>query len=240
MKKLTWYHELGFFSNPFSIKPAAFHNELMGYEQIITEINERVAESGILLISGKYGTGKTTVLKKIIAEFKGGKFKGKKVIYYNCNQSEKSIDFDRLLINAGGFFRKLFRIRKKGMVILLDEMQDMNKKDLSQVKKYYNEGFFKSAILVSKMEDIKLASELEKLIGENKFKLENIGKTEAVNIIRKRIGNLKFISDQNIIKIFNENNNLRAFLKNCEDVCRHAFENGDKAVTENHIKQILR
>ncbi|MBL7054645.1 hypothetical protein ISS05_02720 [Candidatus Woesearchaeota archaeon] len=59
-------------------------------------------------------------------------------------------------------------------------------------------------------------------------------------MIRKRIGNLKFISDKNIIRIFNKNNNLRAFLKNCEDVCRLAFENGDKEVTEKHIKKVLR
>ena len=64
MKKLTWYHELGFFDNPFSIKPAAFHNELMGYNQTIKEINKKVEESNIIFISGEYGTGKTTVLKK--------------------------------------------------------------------------------------------------------------------------------------------------------------------------------
>ena len=38
MKKLTWFHELGFYSNPFSIKPAAFHNELMGYEGQIAHL----------------------------------------------------------------------------------------------------------------------------------------------------------------------------------------------------------
>ena len=86
MKKLTWFHELGFFDNPFSIKPAAFDNELMGYSQVIKEINDKVAGSYIVFISGEYGTGKTTVLKKIINEFKGKK----QVIYYNYNQSEKS------------------------------------------------------------------------------------------------------------------------------------------------------
>ena len=44
---------------------------------------------------------------------------------------------------------------------------------------------------------------------------------------------------QNIIKILNKDTNTRIFLKNCEDVCRYAFENGDKEVTEEHIKKIL-
>ncbi|MCK4521445.1 MAG: AAA family ATPase, partial [Nanoarchaeota archaeon] len=157
MKKTVWYHELGFFNNPFSIKPAALHNEIMGHNQTINEINRKIAELNIIFISGDYGTGKTTVLKKIIDEFKGRKrvfFKERNVIYYNCNQSDKSIDFDKLLINAGSFFTRLFRIKKKKMIILLDEAQDMNKKDIEQVKKYYNSGFFKSVIFVSKKDNI--------------------------------------------------------------------------------------
>ena len=127
-------------------------------------------------------------------------------------------------------------MRKKNMIILLDEAQDMIKKDVEQAKNYHDEGFFKSVIFVSKKEDI--TKELEDLIGKNKFKLGIIDKTEAVRIVRKRIGNLKFISDQNIIKIFNKNNNPRIFLKNCEDICRYAFENDSKEVTEEHIKII--
>ncbi len=233
MKKLTWYHKLGFFNNPLSIKPAAFHNELMGYDQTIEEVNNKIKESGIMQIYGEYGTGKTTVLKKIIDEFKGRK----RVIYYNCNQSEKSIDFDKLLINAGGFFRKLFRIRKKNMIILLDESQDMNKKDLKQVKAYYDEGFFKSVIFVSKG-DIRLTGELENIIGKNKYGLAGLNKKEAVKMVRKRIGKLKILSDESIIKIFNKNNNPRFFLKNCEDACRHAFESGTKEVKDEHIKAL--
>ena len=53
MKKLTWYHELGFFDNPFSIKPAAFHNELMGQDQMLKEINKKIKDSSMVLISGE-------------------------------------------------------------------------------------------------------------------------------------------------------------------------------------------
>ena len=240
MKKLTWYHELGFFNNPFSIKPMAFHNELMGYYQTVSDITEKIVESSIIFISGEYGTGKTTVLKKLIGKFRASGFEGKKIIYYNCNQSEKSINYDRLLINAGGFLRRLFGIRRKNMIILLDEAQDMNKKDIEQVKSYYDSGFFKSVVLVSKSENIKLTEELEEAIGENAFRLGDMTRAEAVIMIRKRIGDLKFISDQIIVKIFSENENSRAFLKNCEDVCRYAFENGDEIITEEHIKNVVK
>jgi predicted AAA+ superfamily ATPase len=239
MKKLTWYHKVGFFNNPFSIKPAAFHNELFGNSSTISRIIKKMSEPGIVFISGEFGTGKTTVLKKLIAEFRGGIFEGKKVIYYNCNQSEKSINYDKLLVDAGNFLGKLFRFRKKNMIILLDEMQDMNKKDMEQVKKYYDDGFFKLVVLVSKYENINLTKELENETNGNKFKLGNMTKNEAIRMVRERIGTLKFISDDIIVRIFSRDENSRSFLKNCEDVCRYAFEKGDGIVEEEHISKAL-
>ena len=235
MKKLTWYHELGFYNNPLSIKPAAFHNEIMGYDKIVDEINKKITESNIILVTGEYGTGKSTVLKKIINQFRGKR----RVIYYNCDQSEKAIDFDRLLINAGGLFRRLFRIRKKDMILLLDEIEYLNMKDMNQIKEYYDEDFFKSVVLVSCKEDVKLTEELKELIEKNRFKLGKISQNEAVELIRERIGDLKLISDEMIIKVFGKNPNPRAFLKNCEEVCRYAFEQGAETVSEEHINKAL-
>ncbi|MFH0808535.1 MAG: AAA family ATPase [archaeon] len=239
MQKLTWYNELGFFNNPFSIKPAVFHNELFGNSFAISRIAKKLEEPGIVFVSGEFGTGKTSALKKLIAEFKGGVFSGKKVIYYNCNQSDRSIDYDRLLINSGGFLRRLFGIRKKNMIILLDEMQDMNRKDLNRVKEYYDNGFFRSVVLVSKYDDLNLTEDLDYEIGSSRFKLGNMTKNEAIMMIRKRIGNLKFISDEMILKIFSKDENSRNFLKNCEDVCRVAFESGASEVSKEHVVEVL-
>lgn len=239
MSDSIWYKKLGFYNNPFSIKPAIFNNELFGNSLISNSIIKKMYEPRIVFISGEFGTGKTTILKKIIAEFRGNFWEGKKVIYYNCNQSEESIDYERLLINASGFLKKLFKIKKKGMIILLDEMQDMNKKDMHNVKKYYDEGFFRSVVFVSKYEDVELTKELEDEISENKFKLDNMTKKEAVEMIRKRIGNIRFIDDEMIMSIFSKDKNSRNFLKNCEDVCRYAFECGDHAVLDRHIKKVL-
>ncbi len=234
-----WYHEFGFSNNPFSIKPAAFHNELFGNSSVVARVIKKIEERGIVFISGEFGTGKTSVLKKIIGKFRGGKFGGRKVIYYNCNKSEMSIDYDKLLVNAGGFFSRLFGVRQKGMMILLDEMQDMNKGDLRKVKQYYDDGFFRSVIYVSKHDDVKMKGELMRQIGENKFKLGDMTKREAVLMIRKRIGNLKFFSDGMILRVFKKDENSRIFLKNCEDVARVAFESGASAVDEKHIEKVF-
>lgn len=236
MKKLAWYNELGFYNNPFSIKPGAYNSEIEGHEKKLREIKKNITDSKNIFVYGDYGVGKSTVLKGIIDEF-GGK---REVIYYNCNQRNGSINFDRLLINAGGFLRRLFNIRKKNMIILLDEAQYLNRKDKMQIGKYYHTGFFKSLVFVCDKDIIDREEELNDLVNGNKFNVGDITSKDAIKLIRKRVGNLKLISDKNIIKIFNHNKNPRAFLKNCEDVCRFAFENNSKTVTEEHIKEALK
>ncbi len=240
MRTLFWYNKLGFFSNPFSIKPAAFHNELFGNSDVISEIVKKTSERGVIFVSGEFGTGKTTVLKRLIAKLRSGFFKGKKVIYYNCNRSERSIDYDSLLIGAGNFVGKLFRIRKRNMIILLDEMQDMNKRDLERVKDYYDREFFKTVVLVSKRENLELTEELKMEIGSDGFRLGDMSDDEAVEMVRKRIGDLKLLSDEMILEIFRKDKNSRNFLKNCEDVCRVAFESRNLEVLDEHVLKVLK
>ena len=64
-------------------------------------------------------------------------------------------------------------------------------------------------------------------------------KDDAVKLSRNRIGDLKFISDDNLVKIFMKNRNPRAFLRNCENVFKYAYENGAQNVNDEHIKDIL-
>jgi len=239
MNKVVWYQELGFFNNPFSIKPAAFHNDLLGNSSTVARLIKTLQDRGIVFVSGDFGVGKTTVLKKIIGEFRGEDFGAKKIVYYNCNQSERSIDYDKLLVNAGGFFSRLFGVKRKGMMLLLDEMQDMNKRDLERVKEYYDDGFFRSVIFVARDSKVSLTDELVEEIGGNKFALENMSKKDAVKMIRARIGNLKFLGDDIILKIFKKDENSRSFLKNCEDVCRIAFESGADVVGSEHVDSVL-
>lgn len=235
MKIETWYNKVGFYNNPFSIKPAAFHDDLLGYDNLIKDVNSKIRIGTIVFISGEYGAGKTTVLKRIINRFKGKK----RVIYYSCNEQEKNIPLDSLLYNKN-FFTRIFRIKPKNMILLLDEVQDMNKKDAHKIVEYYKEGYFKSVLLVStKQSDVKLTSELKELIDDNIFKLGKLTKKSAVELIRKRIGNVQFLTDEMIEKIHSINPNPRAFLKNCEDVCRYAIENDETEIKTKHIKEAL-
>ncbi len=94
-------------------------------------------------------------------------------------------------------------------------------------------------VFVSKYEDVSLGGELDKEINGNRFKLGSMNKSEAVKMIRKRIGGLKFLGDDMILKIFARDGNSRNFLKNCEDVCRVAFESGADEVGLEHVDRVL-
>lgn len=235
MKLKTWYNEIGFFNNPFSIKPASFHDELFGYEGFIKEINNKIRIGTVIFIGGEYGAGKTTVLKRIINRFKGKK----RVIYYSCNEEDKDIPLDSLLYNKN-FFTRIFRIKPRNMILLLDEAQDMNKKDAKKLVEYYKEGYFKSILLVSfKQSDVKFTKELKDLLDDNIFKFGKLNKKNAVELVRKRIGSIKLLKDEIIEKIHSINPNPRAFLKNLEDICRYTVENNATEVTLKHIKEAL-
>ncbi|MBC8501056.1 MAG: AAA family ATPase [Nanoarchaeota archaeon] len=234
LDETLWYQTLGFFNNPFSIKPAAFHEELVGPQKIIKNISNKIASGNVCFVLGAYGAGKTTMMKKIINRFRGEK----KVIYYSCNRREGSINFDELLYGRS-WYSRVFRIKPKDMILLLDEVQELNRKEQLDVVDYYKDGYFQSVALVTKgKREVRLTNELKKLVGKNVFKLSNIKAKDVVDLVRRRIGPLPLLSDAMIKKIHKMNPNPRAILENCEDVCRHAVESGTDKVTAKHLKLI--
>ena len=64
-----WFRTLGFYNNPFSIKPAAFSDEVIGYN--LDEVFDKIDSGKIVYVIGGFGTGKTTLMKHIIRRFGG-------------------------------------------------------------------------------------------------------------------------------------------------------------------------
>lgn len=228
-----WYKEIGYAANPFSIKPLAYNEEIYGYDT--DSIFTKIDDGQVVLIHGQYGKGKTAILKKIIRRFGGSR----KLIYYSCNRTEDTIDFDRLIEGRFGLFGKALGIKSSDLIILLDEAQDMKPADTQVLKEYYKK-YFKSIVLVT--HDAKLVTEMNgitDLLGENVIALTPLTSDDAIKIVRKRIGNIQLLSDDMIRKIFEKSDaNPRHLLKNCEDVCRHAINNGYSEVKEEHLSVI--
>ncbi|MDD5331434.1 MAG: hypothetical protein PHE43_01245 [Candidatus Nanoarchaeia archaeon] len=227
-----WFRELGFWNNPFSIKPGAFDNEIYGYD--IDLILSKIENGEVLFIEGGYGRGKTSILKRIIERFGGEK----KLIYYSCNRTESSIDVDSL-IKGRTFWTKLFGMMDDNLILLLDEVQDLGDTDARIIKDYFG-NHFKSIIFVSS--DIKAikVDGIKDLVGDNIIKLGRLDDNIAIDIVRKRIGSLDIISNDMIKELFKMSEyNPRTLLQNCEAVCKVAVKKGDLKVTKEHIKEVF-
>jgi len=230
-----WFRELGFFNNPFSIKPAVFSDNIVGYSEVVDEVSYGILNKKMLFLEGEYGEGKSTILKRLINDF-GGK---KQVIYYSCNRSEARLNVKRLLNGRYGFWGKLFDLKPKDMILLLDEAQELGAKDYEKLYSYYQEGYFKSIVYVGK--EFKKEEVTEKIKELMKpIKLRKLSGDEAVTIVRNRIGSLPLLSDEVIKKVFEASDlNVRMLLKNCEKLCKHAVNYGETKITDEMIKNIL-
>ena len=235
MNNNLWFRELGFFNNPFSIKPAAFHDKVIGNEELVDELSYGVLNNKIMFLKADYGEGKTTVLKRLLNDF-GGK---KQVIYYSCNRMGKRLNIKKMLNGKYGFFGKMFDIKPKDMVLLLDEAQELGKKDYEKVYSYFENGHFKSVVFVGTGFDAKELPDKIKSAQQD-HSVKSLTADEAVQFIRKRVGELPLLPDEVIREVFKmSNNNIRMLLKNCEELCKYAVNYSEEKITDEVIKEVL-
>lgn len=229
-----WYKEIGFYNNPFSIKPSAYSDDLFGIDT--TKILEDLSAGKIIFIEGEFGKGKTSLLKKIINLFGGQR----KVVYYSCNRAENSIHVDSLLKGGRTFLQKLFGVIPSDMIVLLDEVHELGEDDSALLLNEFQK-HIKSIVLVGpSYKKTKLPNGIKDHIKENVFKLGDLKEEDAVDLIRKRVGDTEILSDSIIKLIFKKSKkNPRQLLKNCEEVCRYAVSHGYDKVTEDHVKKAL-
>jgi hypothetical protein len=212
----SWFRKEGFYSNPFSIKPAAFHDEIIGHK--LEPVMQKIEEGSVLFIEAPLGSGKTTLTKRIIHNLQGKS----RIIYY-CHTHDERINVEKLLKGAT-LSAKVFGVLPKGAVLLIDEAAEITLEDSNEIMNFLKQGNLKSAAFFgTKYSPKRFPEELAKMINGNVIKLSYLTPEQAVQIIRRRIGNLKLISDDMIRQAFvRVNYNPRRLLEACEDICRQA------------------
>ncbi|MBI2142400.1 ATP-binding protein, partial [Candidatus Woesearchaeota archaeon] len=235
MESELWYQKLGFYHNPFSIKPAAFHSEVIGYD--VEEVFSKIDSGSVVFVKGSMGVGKTTMLKHILGRFGG---KGK-VIYCTCNSSDKALSFRKLLIGSS-FLSRLASSPAKNMILLVDEAQDIKKQETAQILRFFKKGNFKSVVFFgTDYRKEKFVPELHEMAWENMKALARLKNEHAVELVRKRVGDLDMISDETIRKVYRLSSyNPRKLLENCEDLFKHAVDGSAKKITAEHIKEVVK
>lgn len=228
----VWYRKYGFAENPFSIKPGIYSENVYGYPAVINEVAKGIMEGKILFVKGNYGNGKSTMLKYILRKFGG---KGK-LAYFSCNRVEDRLDVKRILNGRYGFLGKFLDLRPKHMILLLDEAQYLNKEDFNSIMHYYDTGNLKSVLFVAKEQiNNSMPERMQRIVSTHV--LDSVSPSDAVAIVRKRIGNIQLISDDVIKMAFQKSGyNVRVLLKNCEMLCRYASGKGLNSVTADMVE----
>ncbi|MDD4878449.1 MAG: hypothetical protein PHO02_05440 [Candidatus Nanoarchaeia archaeon] len=227
-----WYRKIGFAENPFSIKPGIYSDSVYGYSNVISEVAKGVLAGKIQFVRGNYGNGKSTMLKYLLRKFGG---KGK-LAYFSCNRLEDRLDVKRILNGRYGFVGKFLDLKPKNMILLLDEAQCLSKDDFNNILRYYDSGNLKSILFVAKEPiDSFMPERMQRAVAVHM--LDSVSDSDAVGIVRKRIGSLGIISDELIKQAFRQSGkNIRILLKNCEMLCRYAINKGFKSVTPEMVE----
>ena len=233
-----WFKKIGFYNNPFSIKPAPFDFKIFGQDALLEEIYYKIPSGTMNFIEGSFGTGKTSMLKLIINKFKG---KGK-IIYFACNRIAKDLNIEELLIGRYGFWGRLFKVHPKNMIVLLDEAQDLNAENTQRIKYFFDQGNIKSVIFAGiDYEKTDFHESIKERIGDGILKVHELTEDEAVSLIRNRIGESTLITDDIIKKLWKESNQIpRRLLHLCDKIFRYAVERDEKEITETIMNDALK
>lgn len=221
---MEWFEESGFDDNPFNLNPLKTDFSLIGRDKEAKEILYRIISSSMLLIEGKVGTGKTALLKYAIDNFKG---KGK-VIYVDGNKLNKRLNVSDLL-----------KKKPKGMILLMDNVQYLSKKNNEKIKYYYDEDYIKSVVFTTTAYSlVSFTNAIKDRIGTNIIQLKNLSQSSALEIVKERLNDKEILSEDVLKQLYNDSNNIKEFLRNCDLLCSYIVKKGKEKAKKEDIKKM--
>ena len=235
--KMNWYEELDFEEDPFDTNPKKVADKLVGMDELLEEVFYRVAAGSMLFIEGKLGSGKSSILWNVIKKYQG---KGK-LIYFDCEQIEKDLNIENLMINKYGLLGRLLKKKPRDMILLLDNVSTLSKKNTERVKYFFDQGYILSVVFTgSNYSKLNFSKSLKERIGTRILKTKELEPYEAVALVRNRVGELDIISDDVIEHIFkNSNKNPLKLLQNLDKIFSYAIENNEKKITMQIAKKVV-
>ncbi len=231
---MEWYQKLGYKKNPFSVDPKDNHDKLVNMDALVEEALYRVESGSMLVFEGKPGTGKTTLLMIAAKKF-GGK---KNVAYVDCKILDKNLNITHVLQDRYGLMGRLFNKKPKDMILLLDNVQNLSKKNTERLKYYFDQNYLKSIVFTTERYTRSNFSEsLMDRIGKRVVSIPEMEDYDAIEMIRKRIGEDDVFNEQLIKKLFKESaGSPKMLLENCQKVAESAAKKGRKRVQQNDLK----
>ena len=236
LNALLWYQKLGYYYNPFSIKPAYFTDELVGYDSVLNQLIYNIVSGKMVFLEGPLGSGKTSILQYIKHRFKGET----RIAYLSCNQLDENTNIMKLLPSSPWYYKLIFGKKPKNITMLLDEAQALGPTNTERIKYLYDNDHVKSVVFAgADFNTVPFPPGVKERIGNNIIKSPLLSPDDAVKLIRKRIGNDPLLSNEIIKEMYNLSNcNSRKLLQICEEVCMKVVMEGKNSVTKEYIEKI--
>ena len=225
---MEWYEELDFDENQLKKD-----TRCVGNEEILKEAYYAIMSGNMLVLEGAEGTGKTKILREVIKKFGGYG----RIAYVNCAELGKELNVEDVLIKKNGILGWLFKRYPKNMVLLLDNVEHINSRNMERIKYFFDSNHLRSVIITTKdFEKLKFTESIKQRIRKI-IQLHSLSDYEAVQVFRDKLGD-GILSDRSIKIIYQTSNkNTQKFLNNCEHVCKVYVTN--KSISDDDIKRLL-
>lgn len=234
--KNEWYKKIGLEQNPFQLDP--LKQEVILDEDLKKELIYRIESDSIIFIEGPEGSGKTSYIKFLLDKY-GGK---KEVIYLDCENQNKDLNIKKMLIRPQGLFKKNL---PTDMILIIDNVQIMNKKNSERLKYYFDHENIKSIIFTgNSFEDVSFTDSLKHRIGKKVISIPRLNEETALKIINMRTNYKEILPETKVKQILKISKyNPKNLIQNCEILCQYLIEeniyDGLPKLTPKQIAQEL-
>ncbi|MDI3473902.1 MAG: Double zinc ribbon [Candidatus Woesearchaeota archaeon] len=235
---MEWFKEKGFEDNPLGIDTVGTIYDMADRENETKELLDRILSKNIVVIEGGQGVGKTMLLMYVVDNFKG---KGK-VIYVNARNLNKKLDIEELLRKRYGFVKgRILGRMPKDMILLLDNVESISKKNCEKIRYYYDEDYLSSVVLTcTNYEKLDITDALRSRIGKRVIKLKPMPKDVFVEMVVERIEASPLLPREFIEKAYDiEPGNIKKALVILDKACEYAFNAGKEEVDDDEFKKAI-
>jgi Cdc6-like AAA superfamily ATPase len=222
---MTWYKSLGMEKDPFINNIIELDLNLIGREDECKEVIYQINSGGILIIQGPTGSGKTSLLKFAIDNFKGDG----RVIYIDAKKLSRRLNISDLIKN-----------KLDGMILLMDNVQSLSGKNNDQLKYYYDEDKIKSIIFtIDDYTQVNFSESLKQRIGNNRITLNPLSQDQVIQVIKSKLNNNSILPINVIKKLYNLSENLSDLMYRCSLLCSFLVENKKKKATLKDVNKVF-
>lgn len=216
--------------NLFSIKP---NTKLIGLEDKKTALKKYVEGGNICFLNGPPGVGKSSVLKWVQSNLKGHK-----VLYLDGKELDEYFDLNKHVSQQRSFLQKLFGIKPKNVILLVDESQDCLKSFMNILQTNWDDDRIKGAVITQISSDLShFPQSLKERIGKKIIRLRRLSEEEISELIKLRTNGKHPFNEEAISLIAEKADYIP---RRALEICEIAYNNvNKKKITADDIENLL-